>query len=340
MPAPGRDVLMASGGRLLAHACPNCAESPDLGEACPNLDECLKLLHPWSPCTLLRFQLLADGGSSLAFASGGFQNVHDLPFDEVRDDTLPLFAMLHPQDFDRVMVSMTQATRTLTPWVQEYRILTRQGGLRWLRTCLVPYPDGPTSVVGYGLLSDVTLERKLRCDLLQLCDQGAVGVFRTTFEGHFLSVNERFAQIFGYSSAEDFLRYVSDITQLYNFHPEEYATVLKLLESHGSIQRYSMELLAKGGETVWVSLNVRALRNTAGRIEYCEGYCADISEQMRAELRAGWCPELTQASFGPQGTPARQNAQKPTGAHPGGLCHVLAHVQSALLWRVRLPRVV
>lgn len=340
MPAPGRDVLMASGGRLHAHACPRRAESPDLGEDCPHLDECLKLLHPWSPCTLLRFRLMADGDSSLAFASGSFPDVHCLPFDEVRENTLPLFAMLHPQDFDRVMVSMTQSTRNMTPWVQEYRILTRQGGLRWLRSCLIPYPDGRTSVVGYGLLSDVSLERKLRRSLLELCDQGAVGVFRSTFEGRFLSMNERFAQIFGYSSAEDFLRNVSDITQLYNFHPEEYATVLKLLESHGSLQRYSIELRAKGGETVWVSLNVRALRDATGRIECCEGYCADISEQMRAELRAGWCPEFTQASFGPKAPSIPLDAQKPAGVSPGGLCHVLAHVQSALLWRVRLPRVV
>lgn len=337
MDAIHAQILRASGGRRLPHACHRHPEDGSLGEACPGLTDCVQELQPCSPCTLLRFVLKADGSSSLPFVTGNFQDVQCLPIAEVREDTLPLFALLHPQDFDRVLVSMTQAARTVTPWLQEYRILPPQGGVRWLRSCLVPHADGAGRVVGYGLVADITAEKKAREEMLALCDQGAVGIYRSTLAGRYLSANVQFARICGYDSAEEFLQSVESITDQCWVHPKEHAAVMRLLETHGSIQRYALEMRVKGGGTVWVSLNVRAVRDAQGRVECCEGYCADITEQVLRESRAGWCTELVRTRFGQEPGTGLPETQKPAGASHGGLCHLLAYVRECILWRARLP---
>jgi len=298
----------------------------------------MQALYPWAPCTLVRFQLRSDGSSRLPFATGNFQRVQHMPLEDVREDTAQLFTLLHPEDFDRVLVSMTQSARTLTPWLQEYRILPPQGGVRWLRTCLVPHRGAADQLTGYGLVVDITAEKKCREELLALCDQGSIGIYRADMDGRYLSVNSHFARICGYDSPEDFLRSVPSTMALYHAaHPSERDAVMRLLRMHGSFQRYAMELRTKDGGSAWISLNIRAVANAQGQVDSYEAYCADITEQMRRELAQGQCSEFENTSFG-QEPPLPLDAKKPAGASPDGLCPVLSYVRDAILWRVQLSK--
>lgn len=340
------DVLLACGGQRAPHTCPRETEDHALGEACPRLTACMQALHPWAPCTLVRFRLRSDGGSSLPFACGNFERVQHMPSESVREDAAPLFTLLHPQDFDRVLVSMTQAARTVSIWLQEYRILPPEGGVRWLRTCLVPHRIAADQLTGYGLIVDITAEKKCREELLALCEHGSIGIYRADMDGRYLCVNDHYARICGYDSAGEFLRSVPATLGLYLTHPEERAAVMRIIRTHGSFQRYAMELRTKDGGSAWISLNLRGIRGRKGEVESYEAFCADITGQVRRELAQGRCSEFEHTSFGQGPQPGPQSssqigapdAEKPARVSPDGLCPVLAHVRDAILWRVRLPR--
>lgn len=329
-------VLLACGGTPRPNCCTRRPEDAALGEGCPDLAACVRALHPWSPCTLVRFELHADGSTCLPFTTQGFQGVQHVDPELMRTDTMPAFRLLHPQDFDRVLISMTQAARSISPWLQEYRILPPQGGLRWLRSCMVPHRSGQGLLTGYGLITDITAEKKCRDDLLAVCDSAPVGVYRAAEDGALLAVNAEFAHICGYDTPEEMLHAVPSTIGLYNIHPEERAAVMRLIKAYGSVQRYAIEARTRDGGRVWLSLNVREVPGADGEPLTYEAYCADITEQMRREMAEGHVREFDRTRFGQGAGPLR--TEKPAGSFTDGLCPLLSYVRDAILWRVRLPR--
>jgi PAS domain S-box-containing protein len=329
-------LLRASGGRMLPHTCVQCPEEASLGEGCPLLPNCLRELHPVAPAALIRFALRPDGSSYVPFATPNLKDIHGHAPEEVREDTTLLFACVHPQDFDRVAISMIQSARAVRPWISEHRVLLPpRGEMRWLRACFLPQRNGEAGLVGYGLILDITAEKDSRSELLRLCERGPVGVLRTTPDGHYLSANVHFANICGYDSPEALIKQGGSLAQLCYANPEERETIVRLTAERGSVERYALELRTKDGGSAWISMNVRAVRDESGNMEALECYCADISEQVREGLASGRMDEMASTSFGETG--AASSAKKPARTQPGGLCHLLTYVRDALLWRVRLP---
>jgi PAS domain S-box-containing protein len=74
--------------------------------------------------------------------------------------------MVHPDDLDRVMAGSRRADRALTPWEDQYRVLTRDGGVRVVHASARPGPVDPVtgSVTWYGVTIDVT-EARVPSDL-------------------------------------------------------------------------------------------------------------------------------------------------------------------------------
>jgi PAS domain S-box-containing protein len=325
-------LLRASGGRLLPHTCAIRPGDASLGEACPRLAHCLRELHPIAPAALVRFELRPDGTSHLPFATANLKEIHGHGPEEVREDTTLLFACLHPQDFDRVAISIIQCARAMTPWVSEHRVLLPPGGAeRWLRCCFVPHRNGDLGLTGYGIILDISAEKDSRGELLRLCESGPVGVVRTAPDGRYLSANRHFANICGYDDPEELIAEAGSLAAQCNASPEEQQTILKLARTRGSIERYALELRVRGGGSAWVSMNIRAVRDEEGRVEALECYCADISNQVGDDLAQGRLAELSSTSF------AEADPAAPVRQSPDGLCHLLTYVRDVLLWRVRLP---
>jgi len=323
---------------MLPHACRRRPETPGLGENCSRLLSCLEANFPRFPCTLIRFALLPDGSTSLPFATSNFQTIQILSLSAVRNDTSPLFSLLHPDDFERVLRSISSGAHNMQPFLEEYRIIEPASkNIRWLRTCLVPYPGAGPEIVGYGVIADVTAEKIMHKSLTAFCDQANIGLFRISLAGEYQMVNQNFARMCGYGSPQEFLTHCKDFSNQYVMHPDERETLVRLIKAHGSVQRYALEMQTRTGASVWVSLNLRAVTGASGNIEGCEGYCADITSQTRHELLQGGVSEFEQTRFGPEAA-GTHDATKPAETRPDGLCSLMAHVCDTILWRLRLPR--
>ncbi|HLB69737.1 MAG TPA: PAS domain S-box protein [Candidatus Methanoperedens sp.] len=108
------------------------------------------------------------------------------------------------------------------------------------------------------------------------------GIFQTTPDGHFLAINPALARMLGYSSPGELMAEVTDARQFF-IDPERRQEFIRLMKENGIVTGFENPVRRKGGSKIWVSENVRALRDSSGRLAGYEGMAVDITERKRAE---------------------------------------------------------
>ncbi len=109
------------------------------------------------------------------------------------------------------------------------------------------------------------------------------GIFQSTPEGRFITVNPAFARILGYDSAQDVLDTITDIDQQVYASAADRVRSNEVSEQDGLIHGFEFEALRKSGDKIWLSVNRRAIRDENGQTLYYEGSVEDITERKRAE---------------------------------------------------------
>jgi len=108
------------------------------------------------------------------------------------------------------------------------------------------------------------------------------GIFQTTLDGRFLTVNPAMARILGYESADEVVETVTDVTHQIYVNPEARIEAARLEEQRGVLEGFEFEAYRKDGERIWLSLNRRVIRDENG-IEICrEGSVEDITKRKHA----------------------------------------------------------
>ncbi len=174
-----------------------------------------------------------------------------------------------------------------TPY--EFRIVTKSGAIRWImETVSVIEYQGRPAILGNSM--DVTEKMNMENALLesearyrQLFENAVEGVFQSTPQGTYVSVNPAFARMYGYASPEEMIVAVTDIgLQLYVYQ-EERREISRLLETQDFVEDFVAEFRRKDGVRIWGTINARAVRDDCGQICYYEGTIVDITERKRAE---------------------------------------------------------
>jgi PAS domain S-box-containing protein len=115
-----------------------------------------------------------------------------------------------------------------------------------------------------------------------LVEQAPVGIYRSTPEGRFLSVNAALVHMLGYDSAADVQRL--DMAREVYADPAER---LRLLERDTYTDRQYDDAEAtwkrKDGGLLTVHLSIRAVRNGAGQVDYYETFVRDVTDQRRLQ---------------------------------------------------------
>jgi two-component system cell cycle sensor histidine kinase/response regulator CckA len=109
------------------------------------------------------------------------------------------------------------------------------------------------------------------------------GIFQSTLEGRFITVNPSLARILGYDSPEEVIETITDITNQLYVDPVRRAEATRLQEERGVLQGLEFEVYRKDGEKIWLSLNRRSVRDENGVEIYREGSIEDITERKLAE---------------------------------------------------------
>jgi diguanylate cyclase (GGDEF)-like protein/PAS domain S-box-containing protein len=114
----------------------------------------------------------------------------------------------------------------------------------------------------------------------RLFDNVMEGVYSSTVEGRFLSVNPALAEMVGLNSPSELLTLPTET--IYD-SPLERAAILAALEHDGEVRNAEFQLRRVDGTTLTVIESARAIRDENGRLIGYEGTIFDISERKRAE---------------------------------------------------------
>jgi PAS domain S-box-containing protein len=109
------------------------------------------------------------------------------------------------------------------------------------------------------------------------------GIFQTSPDGRFVVANPALAHMFGFASAEELIRERADISKQHYVEPKRRDEFKRLLEEEDIVHHFEYEAYRKDGSRIWVSDNVRAVRDQNGRVLCYEGTAKDITERKQAE---------------------------------------------------------
>jgi PAS domain S-box-containing protein len=202
---------------------------------------------------------------------------------------------LHPEDRDRVLADEQVSQESGRPMLCEYRLLTKQGRVVWVRdeSVVVRNTDGQPLL--QGVMLDITERKRAEGQLREaearyrtLVEQIPAITYIDSYEGvpgHYRStyVSPQIESMLGYS-AEDFIRQASLWPTL--IHSADRERVLAVAAHHYETgERLSQEyrLVARDGHEVWVLDQAVVVRNEHGEPRFSQGILYDITGRKRAE---------------------------------------------------------
>ena len=123
------------------------------------------------------------------------------------------------------------------------------------------------------------------------------GIFQSTPEGRFINVNPAFVKMCGFTTPDEMLATINDISTQHYANPEERKTFVELIRKNGRIENFVHQVLRKDGEKIWVSTNARAVKDENGRIIRYDGTHENITERKLAEEELRKNEEMLKSIF-------------------------------------------
>ncbi len=245
------------------------------------------------PGVVYQYRLRPDGTSCFPYASQGIREIYRVEPEEVQENAAAVFAVLHPDDLERVTASIQQSARQLEPWGLEYRVSFPDGVVRWLRGQANPEREPDGSVLWHGHIMDIT-ESKLTEEALreselrwQFALEGAgEGVWDWRPEDRNLFLSRRWKELLGHAENEIGQRPEEWSERV---HPEDLAAVQVRLREHltGRTREYESEhrMRTRDGGYKWVCDRGRVIdRDAVGRVRRMIGTMSDITARKEAEI--------------------------------------------------------
>lgn len=118
-----------------------------------------------------------------------------------------------------------------------------------------------------------------------LVEHATYGMYRSTPEGHFQSVNPALVRMLGYDSAEELLS-VDMATDIY-MHPLERGELIERYKDAEKIDEVEVEWRRKDGTPILVRLSGRPIHSPSGEVESFEMIAEDVTDRraLEAQLR-------------------------------------------------------
>jgi PAS domain S-box-containing protein len=170
-------------------------------------------------------------------------------------------------------------------WDAEFTITCKDGRTKDIEFRTAFIKNGEVTV-----LNDVTERRRAAKAIEEsegkyrnIVENAVEGIFQTTPEGRFISVNPAFSIMHGYESPQEMIASINDIKHQIYVHSDDRITFMNILEKKGVIEAFDVQLYRKDGGIIWVSLKARAVQDAEGTTLHYEGMAENITERKRVE---------------------------------------------------------
>ncbi|MFS8117092.1 MAG: PAS domain S-box protein, partial [Microcoleus sp.] len=233
------------------------------------------------PGTVYQIDLLPDGSMAFSFVSAGCRELHEIEPEVAQQDFNVIVDMIHPEDRDDFLNSVTLSAENLQPWRWEGRIVTPSGKLKWMQGASQPEMQESGEIVYYGLFTDISdrKQAELKLQLYQeifLKSNDAIAILDP--QGYYLETNQAHTALLGYTSSKLWGK-----TPATHMGEKAFASVLQSLAETGSYRGEITCVKALQAGIVEVELSAFAVLNDAGDVVCYVSVKRDITERKRAE---------------------------------------------------------
>ncbi len=109
------------------------------------------------------------------------------------------------------------------------------------------------------------------------------GIFQSSSDGKFISANQALAHIYGYDSPDQLIAGITNIAQQLYVHASRRDGLNAYLKQHGQVVGAESRIYQRDGGKIWISENIRSVKNANGELLYYEGTVRDVTERRRME---------------------------------------------------------
>jgi len=233
------------------------------------------------PGTVYQIDLHPDGSMAFSFVSAGCRELYEIEPEAAQQNFNVIVDMIHPEDRDDFLNSVTLSAENLQPWRWEGRIVTPSGKLKWVQGASQPEFQASGEIVYYGLFTDISArkqaERKLQLyQQIFLKSNDAIAILDP--QGYYLETNQAHTALLGYSSSKLWGK-----TPATHMGEQAFTSVLQTLAKTGSYRGEMTCIKAVQEGTVEVEVSAFAVLNDAGDVVCYVSVKRDITERKRAE---------------------------------------------------------
>ena len=143
-----------------------------------------------------------------------------------------------------------------------------------------------------GITTDITERKRVEKELGQseeryrsIFENAVEGIFQTTLDGKYVTVNPALARMYGYDSPDDMIATITNIASQLYVDPGRRDEFIRLMQAQEEVTGFEALVYRKDGSFIWISENVRTRRDQAGVLFGYEGTVEHITERKLAEER-------------------------------------------------------
>ncbi|MFA4877271.1 MAG: PAS domain S-box protein [Methanoregula sp.] len=233
--------------------------------------------------------IIVDFLGTLRFANSRAWDIIEYPPERRILGKLKVLEIVAPESRNIAIRDLLQVSKGIDSFPVSYKIITFEGKERWI-DCIgknISFKGSSSMLLSFRDVTDrQNMEMALRESERQYRDlftNSVLGIFRTTPEGRFATINPTFARISGYESPEEMMAAISDVrTQLY-VNPSDRTLFMEKLTTDGFVKGFEAQFYHKDGRILWIALNAIAVRDPQGKIRFFEGTIEDITQRKKAE---------------------------------------------------------
>jgi PAS domain S-box-containing protein len=146
------------------------------------------------------------------------------------------------------------------------------------------------------------------------------GIYRSSPDGRFIDVNPALARMLGFASVRELLDFDAGREgRPFYVQPDRRQQFVAQLMNDDHVTNFESEVRRRDGSTIWISENVRIMRDAQGRDLYHEGFVSDITAHRRLD------EEMQRAS-----------KLEAVGILAGGIAHDFNNILTAVLGNITL----
>ncbi len=262
--------------------------------------------HPAGVCeyeTLLAnipgaaYRCLPDKAWTMLFITENIRRLSGYPPGDFLKNAVRTFAsIIHPDDAAYVRDSINSSVAAGASWKLEYRILHKDGSIRWVyeEGSGIKDADGKTAWLD-GIILDITEHKRLekahmRAEARLSATLSSIGdgVISTGPSGIVTSMNKMAERLTGYSSGEASGKAVGDIFRIFDTEsrrPLENPMEASVREGRAVNFTGNTSLITRGGDEIQIADSCAPIRDARGEVIGAVLVFRDVSEEYRARKK-------------------------------------------------------